>query len=250
MKRSVFVCFALALSFFSSILLAQTNANPSAANLGMMQRRAVEAVIWGMPAVNYDLMLREMLNKTDAKVNEVVYWGRPLDWYNQTLTPNPDSIYFMTFFNAKDVGPVVIEIPPANGGSINGNIVNIWQEPLEDAGPSGADKGQGGKYLILPPGYAGEVPAGYIPLSRRPSAATRCSAQTSRATATRMSPNRSPMASGSRSIHSHKRPTPQRRSSPTLRMCCSIPPFAMTKASSRRSTVSSRANLGRIATVS
>ena len=96
----------------------------------MIQRRAVEAVIWGMPAVNYDLMLQEVLNKTSAKVNEVVYWGRPLDWHNQTLTPNPNSIYLMTFFNTKDAGPVVIEIPPANGGSINGNIVNIWQEPI------------------------------------------------------------------------------------------------------------------------
>ena len=36
--------------------------------------------------------------------------------------------------------------------------------PLEDAGPEGADKGNGGKYLILPPGYDGKVPAGYIPL--------------------------------------------------------------------------------------
>ena len=29
----------------------------------MIQRRAVEAVIWGMPAVNYDLMLQEMLDQ-------------------------------------------------------------------------------------------------------------------------------------------------------------------------------------------
>jgi hypothetical protein len=27
------------------------------------------------------------------------------------------------------------------------------------------DKGQGGRYLILPPGYKGGVPAGYIPLA-------------------------------------------------------------------------------------
>jgi hypothetical protein len=44
-----------------------------------VERRAVEAVIWGMPAVNYDLMLQEMLRKTKAQVNEVVYWSRPLD---------------------------------------------------------------------------------------------------------------------------------------------------------------------------
>ena len=36
-------------------------------------RHAVEAIIWGMPAVTYDLMLQEMLSKTNAKVNEIVY---------------------------------------------------------------------------------------------------------------------------------------------------------------------------------
>lgn len=130
----------------------------------MIERRAVEAAIWGIPAVNYDLMLQEALTKTGAKVNEIVFWSRPLDWHNQTLTPNPDAIYLMTFTNTKDVGPVVIEVPPADGGSINGNIVDAWQMPLEDAGPSGADAGKGAKYLVLPPGYAGTVPEGYIPL--------------------------------------------------------------------------------------
>ena len=73
-----------------------------------IQRRAVEAFIWGMPIVNYDLMQQEMLKKTAGKVNQVVYWGRPLDWHNQTLTPNPDTLYFMAFYNTKDVGPIVI----------------------------------------------------------------------------------------------------------------------------------------------
>jgi hypothetical protein len=130
----------------------------------MIERRAVEAVIWGMPAVNTDLMLQEMLGKTNAKVNQVVYWGQPLDWHNQTLTPNPDAIYFMAFFNTKD-GPIVLDLPPGDAnGSFNGNIVTVWQMPLEDAGLLGADKGAGGKYLILPPGYVGNAPNGYIVL--------------------------------------------------------------------------------------
>jgi hypothetical protein len=128
-----------------------------------VERRAVEAAIWGIPAVNYDLMLQEA-RKVGAGVNEIVYWGRPLDWHNQTLTPNPDAIYLMAFFNTKDVGPVVVEVPRADGGSLNANIDNVWQAPLEDAGLVGADKGKGGKYLILPPGYAEMVPNGYIPL--------------------------------------------------------------------------------------
>lgn len=56
----------------------------------------MEAVIWGMPAVNYDLMRQEMF-RVGGKENQVVYWSRPLDWHNQTLTPNPDSIYLMAF---------------------------------------------------------------------------------------------------------------------------------------------------------
>ena len=44
-------------------------------------------------------------------------------------------------------GPVVLEIPPGDAdGSLNGNIVNVWQMPLEDAGLLGVDKGEGGKY--------------------------------------------------------------------------------------------------------
>lgn len=130
----------------------------------VVARRAFEAVVWGMPAVNTDLMLQEMLTKTKGKVNQVLFWSRPADWKNQTLTPNPDSIYFMAFFDTKEVGPIVIDIPPANRGSLAGNIVNVWQMPLEDAGPEGADQGKGGKFLILPPGYAAAAPSGYMVL--------------------------------------------------------------------------------------
>ena len=135
-------------------------------NNRLIQARAVEAVIWGMSAVNTDRMLQEMLTKTPAKVNQVVYWGRPLDWRNQTLTPNPDAIYFMAFFNTRDVGPVVIEVPPGDAnGSLNGNIVSVWQTALEDVGLLGLDKGAGGKFVVLPPGYKDKAPDGYSALS-------------------------------------------------------------------------------------
>ncbi len=124
-----------------------------------MERRAVEAVIWAMPAVNTDLMLQAMLSTTAAKPNDILFWSRPANWQNQTLTPNPDSIYFMSFWNVKE-GPVVLDIPSADDGSLAGNIVNVWQMPLEDAGPEGADKGNGGKYVIVPPGYTGMTPKG------------------------------------------------------------------------------------------
>jgi hypothetical protein len=129
-----------------------------------LYRRAVEAVIWGMPAVNAELMFQAM---TQAKgdFNQVVYWSRPVSWKNQTLTPNPDTIYLMPFYNTKDVGPMVLEMPPADeDASITGSIDDAWQTALEDVGPAGVDKGKGGKYLILPPDYKQKVPEGYIAL--------------------------------------------------------------------------------------
>jgi hypothetical protein len=105
-----------------------------------------------------------MVRETKGTFNQIVYWSRLPDWKNQTLTPNPDSIYLMPFFYTKDVGPVVLEIPPVDDGSITGNVDEAWQAALEDVGPAGVDKGKGGKILILPPGYKDKVPDGYIPL--------------------------------------------------------------------------------------
>src|SRR5882724_8474565 len=54
-----------------------------------VERRAVEAVVWGMPAVNYDLMYQAMVRETKGDFNQIVYWSPLPDWKNQTLTPNP-----------------------------------------------------------------------------------------------------------------------------------------------------------------
>ena len=164
MKNILISAVALAVAT-SQACFAQTLTSDQLAQRSI-ERRAVEAVNWGMSAVNYDLMLQEMLTKTSGKVNQFIYWSRPLDWHNQTLTPNPDAIYFMAFFNTSE-GPIVVDVPPAEGGSLNANFVDVWQMPLEDAGLYGVDKGAGVKFLILPPGSGDAVPAGYTPL--RPS---------------------------------------------------------------------------------
>jgi hypothetical protein len=129
----------------------------------MVERRAVEAVIWGMPAVNFELMYQAMVQAKGA-YNQIVYWSRLPTWKNQTLTPNLDAICLMPFINTKDVGPVVVEIPPADEGSITGTIMDAWQVPLEDVGPAGEDNAEGGAYLILPPGHKETVPNNYIAL--------------------------------------------------------------------------------------
>lgn len=73
------------------------------------------------------------------------------------LTPNTESIYSVMWVDLKD-GPVVLETPP----DVLGIIDDHWFQYVADFGRVGPDKGQGGKYLLLPPGYKGNVPKGYF----------------------------------------------------------------------------------------
>jgi hypothetical protein len=125
-----------------------------------VERRAVEAVNWGIPA---DRMVQALKN-AGGDWNQIVIMPKLQNWKNQTLTPNGDLIYLLPFINTKDAGPMVLEIPPADDGSITGSIMDCWQNALENAGPAGVDKGKGGKYLILPPDYKQSMPDGYIVL--------------------------------------------------------------------------------------
>jgi hypothetical protein len=72
------------------------------------------------------------------------------------LTPNTTSVYMASWLELGDE-PMVIETPPNVLGFIN----DAWFKYVVDFGNAGPDKGQGGKFLILPPGYKGEVPEGY-----------------------------------------------------------------------------------------
>ena len=77
-----------------------------------IERRAVEAAIWGMPLVNFDAMRQAYFRDAGAKYNDVMYWSKPSDWKNQTTTPNHSTNYVLFFMNLKD-GPVVVDIPAA-----------------------------------------------------------------------------------------------------------------------------------------
>ena len=74
------------------------------------------------------------------------------------LTFNTESIYSAAYTDLKTDGPTVIETPPNVLGIVNDG----WMQYVTDLGNAGPDKGKGGKYLLLPPGYNGEVPKGYF----------------------------------------------------------------------------------------
>ena len=130
----------------------------------MKHRRAVEAIVWSMPLINF-MAMRDGL-KRDAGVgfNDVAYNSRVQNWKLQIPTPNNTTPYIMTFWNLKD-GPVVIDIPASGEGvALFGTLMDAWQRPLADVGGQGRDRGRGARYLLLPPGYQGDFPRGFIPL--------------------------------------------------------------------------------------
>jgi len=71
------------------------------------------------------------------------------------LTANADTVYFLGVLNLSK-GPLVVEQPPGSLGTFN----DMWFSWIIDGGFPGPDRGEGGKYLLLPPGYDGPVPEG------------------------------------------------------------------------------------------
>jgi hypothetical protein len=128
-----------------------------------IERRAVEAAIWGMPLVAFEAMRQAFLRDAGGRYNDIVYWSKQADWKLQVTTPNASSWYVYIAINVKE-GPVVLDIPPAAGAGLFGSINDAWQVPQADVGPAGEDQGKGGKYLLLPPGCNDGAPAGYIPV--------------------------------------------------------------------------------------
>ena len=121
--------------------------------------RGVETFLNGMPAASLEAFRRGQAALGVKNCNQVVILDQLLDSNGLLLTGNTDTVYCSSFFDLEKEGPMVIEIPPETGpGTINDAFFRF----VIDTGPPGPDKGQGGKYLILPPGYDGDVPDGYF----------------------------------------------------------------------------------------
>jgi hypothetical protein len=74
------------------------------------------------------------------------------------LTGNTSTLYALTYLALEPDSPMVVELPPGMLGFLD----DAWFRYVENLGLPGPDKGKGGKYLLLPPGYAGKVPEGYF----------------------------------------------------------------------------------------
>lgn len=117
--------------------------------------RALQAYLMAIPIVNQAGM-RDSLSKFGPINQTDVIWESLVDARTVELTANDNTIYNFIWLDTKK-GPLVVEIPPAVLGSVN----DFWYRWVADVGITGVDGGKGGKYLLLPPGYTGEIPSGY-----------------------------------------------------------------------------------------
>lgn len=115
---------------------------------------AYEAFVNTMQGVNA-AAIHKGLADIGVKDNEMLVFSRLMDAKSLFLTANADTVYFFGFLDLTN-GPMVLETPPNALGTLD----DMWWRWVIDFGAPGPDRGAGGKYLILPPGYDGTLPEG------------------------------------------------------------------------------------------
>lgn len=118
-------------------------------------RRATEAFLATLPVASMSAMEKGLSSFGPPNTTALLFEDL-MDSKSLWLTPNTVSIYQVAWVELGDE-PMVIETPP----KVLGIIDDAWFQYVADFGNAGPDKGQGGKFLLVPPGFEGHVPEGY-----------------------------------------------------------------------------------------
>jgi len=97
--------------------------------------------------------LLEGFRDAGIKDNEILIFSELMDSQSLFLTANADTVYYLGFIDLSN-GPMVVETPPDALGTFD----DMWFRWVIDFGRPGPDRGEGGKYLLIGPGYDGYVP--------------------------------------------------------------------------------------------
>ena len=121
-------------------------------------QRAVESMMMTMAGASLHGFRKGLREWGPDNVTACI-WEKRMDSKVILLTPNTTVVYIFMWLDTKD-GPLVLETPP----KVLGIIDDHWFRFVANFGAAGSDQGKGGKYILLPPDYKGEVPAGHIEL--------------------------------------------------------------------------------------
>jgi hypothetical protein len=120
--------------------------------------RGVEVFLNTVPGASLVAMRRGFRSIGLDGANTIGYTDPRANSGSYFLTPNTETTYGSMFFDLRALGPVVIE-PPTQSLCV---VDDFWFRYVTDMGIAGPDRGEGGRYLFLPPGYEGDVPDGYF----------------------------------------------------------------------------------------
>lgn len=99
--------------------------------------------------------IRDGYRTLGLRDNQILLFSELMDSNSLFLTGDADSVLFLSFLDLTR-GPTVFEPPPKSVGTIN----DMWGRWVIDFGVLGPDRGEGGKYLIVPFDYEGPLPEG------------------------------------------------------------------------------------------
>ena len=125
--------------------------------------RGVDAFLKGIPGASLQGLIKGAHSQGAVECHQVLIFDKLMDSNSLYLTGNTSTLYVLPNLDLKRDGPTVLEAPEGMLGAFN----DAWFRYVQDIGPAGPDKGRGGKYLVLPPGYDGEVPEGYYVVKPR-----------------------------------------------------------------------------------
>jgi hypothetical protein len=120
--------------------------------------RALGVYLDNLGAVSIYSVLYGLAQQGADKPNKIALFPQLLDSQTLVVTANTSTLYAYSGTDLANDGPTVIEVPPGMLGFLD----DAWQRFVGNIGVTGPDKGEGGKYLVLPPGYTGNVPEGYF----------------------------------------------------------------------------------------
>lgn len=121
--------------------------------------RGVEAFLSCIPAASLEAMRMGMAEIGITACHQVGIVDELLDSNGLFLTGNTDTVYASGIIDLGRDGPTVVEVPPGCGP---GTVNDAWFRFVIDMGRPGPDRGEGGKYLIVPAGYSEPIPDGYF----------------------------------------------------------------------------------------
>lgn len=116
--------------------------------------RGVEVFLNFIPATSVEGIRRGLMGIGLDAPNKFAYFDDLMDSNPLFLTGNTDTVYGMAILDLQRDGPIVIEIPKGQGPT---TVNDAYFRFVTDMGVPGPDKGEGGKYLILPPDYEGDL---------------------------------------------------------------------------------------------